>query len=334
MTLRLETLYSFPFTLYPQAMPELPEVETVKRGLERTIVGKTIESVDVRVPKLFADQQSLIDEVLIGQRVVTVGRRAKVLLIELANGWTLAIHLKMTGQLVVRSKKQEVSSTANASAHFSPLTSHSGFVGGHPEKAYDQELPHKHTHVIISFVDGSILYFNDLRKFGWMKLVASRLVASSQGIQGIDEFLLGFKHGPEPLEPAFTLMYFREFLKTRKTLIKSLLLDQSFIAGIGNIYADEALFAAAIKPTRRANSLSKVEVERLYTAIRSVLELGIEYGGTSFNSYRNVTGTAGEMRQHLKVYGREDQPCLRCGDAIVRQKIGQRSAHFCPNCQF
>ena len=327
-------------------MPELPEVETVRRGLEQTIVGKTVASVEVRMSKLFSDDRALINQVFIGQRVSGVERRAKILLVELANGWTLAIHLKMTGQLLVRSEKLEARSLNAGFPHFSPLTSRSGFVGGHPEKAYEQDLPHKHTHVIITFTDptspvgyagagGTVLYFNDLRKFGWMRLFPSekREVRSEKCRPTLAEFLEGLHHGPEPLGADFTLSYFQQFLKTQKTPIKTLLLDQSFIAGIGNIYADEALFAAAIKPTRRADSLKQTESAQLRLSIKQVLQLGIEHGGTSFNSYRNVQGTAGKMREHLKVYGREGQPCVRCGQIIVRKKIGQRSAHFCPNCQ-
>lgn len=285
-------------------MPELPEVETVRRGLERTIVGKTVQTVDVRVPKLFADSPARIKQVLIGATVDHVERRAKVLLVHLSSGWVLAIHLKMTGQVIV----------VNGNT----------FVGGHPEKAYEQPLPHKHTHVIVQFSDGATLYFNDLRKFGWLKLIDPAKLA---------DFLDSFHHGPEPLEGEFTLDYFRAGLVKRIITIKQLLLDQSFIAGIGNIYADEALFAAKILPTRKANKVTKAESERLFAAIKAVLELGIKHGGTSMNSYRNVEGTKGGMRDHLKVYGREGLPCVVCGSAIVRAKIGQRSSHYCPHCQ-
>jgi formamidopyrimidine-DNA glycosylase len=325
-------------------MPELPEVETVRRGLEQTIVGATVASVNVRVPKLFPVDRALIDRALVGQRIERILRRAKLLLVELSNGWTLVIHLKMTGQIIVRSEKLEARSSTHNSSHFSQLTSRAGFVGGHPEKVYEQPLPHRHTHVIITFTDptspkgsegagSTVLYFNDLRKFGWMRLFRRTTTDVRSTGQTIDEFLASLNHGPEPLEPSFTLNYFRELLAARKTPIKPLLLDQSFIAGIGNMYADEALFAAAIQPTLPANSLKKSEAERLFQAIKDVLELGIAQGGTSFNSYRNVQGTAGKMREHLRVYGRAGQPCFRCGGRIVRTKIGQRSAHVCPTCQ-
>ena len=325
-------------------MPELPEVETVRRGLEQTIVGKTVKTVDIRVRKLFPDNRAVIDDALIGQKIQSIDRRAKLLLIQLSNQWTLAVHLKMTGQLIVIANSNQQTANSNSQSGQNvlaycrlPIADCPGFVGGHPQKAYEQSLPHQHTHVIITFTDGTALYFNDLRKFGWMRLLRSGQ-NSKFGIQNsesktVEQFLDGLALGPEPLGPEFTIKYFRDGLKNRRMLIKTLLLDQSFIAGIGNIYADEALFAAAIKPTRRADSLKKSESTKLYQAIKVVLELGITQGGTSFNSYRNVQGTPGAMRAHLKVYGREGQPCLRCGDNIMRKRIGQRSAHFCPTCQ-
>ena len=302
-------------------MPELPEVETVRRGLNRTIVGKTVETVEIRAARIFANDKSLIDRVLVGAKIKNVERRAKVLMIELSSGYVLVIHLKMTGQLIVKEKAHSTGSGQQ--------NQEAGFVGGHPEKAYEQPLPHKHTHVIISFTDGATLYYNDLRKFGWMKLL--RLDNSGDG-PTLDEFLASLKLGPEPLEKDFTLEYFIRGLN-RKTTIKQRLLDQTFIAGIGNIYADEALFVAKLMPTRGANSLDETETKNLFQSIKAVLELGIKYGGTTMNTYRNVDGTHGGMREHLKAYGRAGQKCSRCGETIVSKKIGQRTATFCPSCQ-
>ena len=295
-------------------MPELPEVETVRRGLERTVVGKTIASVDVRVPKIFDVDVVTIDQQLVGATIMGAERRAKVLLVRLSNNWTLAIHLKMTGQLVFQSSDVASSQVAK------------DFAGGHPEKAYEQPLPHKHTHIIIQFTDGTTLYFNDLRKFGWMRLVASSEVASSKGIN-LDNY------GPEPLSDEFTFDGFRSALAKRRIPIKTVLLDQKVVAGVGNIYADEALFRAKIRPTRKTSALKPDEIERLFKAIPEVLKLGIDYGGTTFNAYRNVEGTKGAMREHLKVYGREGLPCTVCNTPIERIKLGQRSTHFCPRCQ-
>lgn len=330
-------------------MPELPEVETVKRGLERTVMGKTVQSVDVRVPKIFPHDREVIDSSLVGQRIEGVERRGKVLLIHLSNSFTLAIHLKMTGQLVVKprevpstlplrqaGKSQEPNKIQDPNFKSQPRSLGTGFIAGHPEKSYEQPLPHKHTHVVITFADGTVLYFNDLRKFGWFRLVPSHRM---------DQFLADMKHGPEPLSDKFTVDYLHQLAKKRSIPIKTFLLDQSVIAGVGNIYADEALFESRIRPTRKAKSLTRAQIERLHAAIRRVLELGIKHGGTTLNTYRNVEGTAGKMRDYLKVYDREGQRCLRedtpptlkvggvCPGTIKRIKIGQRSSHFCPNCQ-
>lgn len=330
-------------------MPELPEVETVRRGLDRTVIGKEIAVIEVRVPKIFPLEPALIDKFAVGQRIEAVTRRGKILLVHLSSGWTLAVHLKMTGQLIVaqpQSTDYSSQTTANSKMDHSvkavvsrPLAvSHKSdevaFVGGHPEKAYDQPLPHQHTHVVMTFTDGTTLYFNDLRKFGWIKLFPSKqLTVNGEQLVGIDAYLQAMKLGPEPLGEEFTAKYLTQLLKGRKIPIKQLLLEQKGIAGIGNIYADEALFYAGIHPQRKSTALKQVEVDRLYDGIRHVLELGIEHGGTTMNTYRNVDGKQGRMREHLKVYGREGEPCLVCGTPIERIMIGQRSSHFCLQCQ-
>ena len=327
-------------------MPELPEVETVKRGLARKIVGKTVADVEIRHPKSFADDAGLIRQVLIEARVVAIARRAKILLIELSTNWTLAVHLKMTGQLVV------IQNSAKPD----------GFVGGHSEKVYEGELPNKHTQVIFTFSDKTKLYFNDLRKFGWLRLFPreivdqtdqrlTRFLRTSSEVNGhllgggccetrqsldnqtLESFLESLQLGPEPLSADFTEDYLSKLSQKRSIPIKQLLLEQKGISGIGNIYADEALFRSKIAPRRRANGLKRKEIEELYSAIREVLELGIKHGGTSKNTYRNVEGTKGKMQDHLKVYQRTGKPCIVCATPIERIKTGGRSAHFCPTCQ-
>lgn len=332
-------------------MPELPEVETVRRGLAQTIIGKTVMAVEVRAPKIFADVDNVIESKLIGATITTVARRAKILLIGLSNGWTLAVHLKMTGQLVV--KQPEITKPKIQTSN-KPQTSNSKtekndlaeFTGGHPEKAYDQPLPHKHTHVIVTFTDGTKLYYNDLRKFGWMRLLSdnrkfqipnpksqTQSKIQNPNFLTVEGFIDSLGLGPEPLEAEFTVEYFVRLLAKRVIPIKQLLLEQKGIAGIGNIYADEALFYAGIHPQRRANSLGEDEIEKLFTGIQHVLRLGVEHGGTTMSDYRNVDGEQGRMREHLKVYGREGEACFICGTAIERMKIGQRSSHYCPTCQ-
>jgi len=320
-------------------MPELPEVETVRRGLERTVVGKTIRSVEVRVPKVFPESAERIAQMLEGATITKAERRAKVLMLRLSNEWTLAIHLKMTGQLVVVGSR--LGSNSNDGSSSTRMKSGgealgTGFIAGHPEKSYEQSLPHKHTHIIVHFSDGTVLYFNDLRKFGWFKLLAPANHESgimNHESQTIEEFLNGLGHGPEPFSDEFSLGYFTEAIRKRRIPIKTVLLDQTVIAGVGNIYADEALFAAKIKPTRLASSLTKDEIPVLHAAIPDVLRLGIDYGGTTMNTFRNVEGTSGKMREYLKVYGRESLPCTVCRNPIERIKIGQRSSHYCPFCQ-
>lgn len=320
-------------------MPELPEVETVRRGLERSIIGKLVVDVDVRSRKSFADDPGLIGQVFVGARVVAVERRAKVLLLELSTGWVLAIHLKMTGQLVVVKSGEQRTKSLKVENTFSslPLTLNShGFVGGHPEKVYEQPLPHKHTHVIVTFNDGTVMYFNDLRRFGWFRLFPMEGISDQRlaiGKPTLESFIASLNLGPEPLSEDFTVPYLESLVAKRSITIKQLLLEQKGISGIGNIYADESLFYAKVLPTRRASSLTKNEIAKLHEGIRLVLEQGIHFGGTSKNTYLNVEGTKGEMQDHLMVYGREGLPCRVCGNPIERKKIGQRSSHFCPSCQ-
>ncbi|MBI2589965.1 bifunctional DNA-formamidopyrimidine glycosylase/DNA-(apurinic or apyrimidinic site) lyase [Candidatus Berkelbacteria bacterium] len=293
-------------------MPELPEVEIVARGLAKRLVDQTVINVQVSNQKSFLADAADIQKHLIRARVLSVRRRQKLILIELSNGWMLVIHLKMTGQLIFLSSKKS-------------------FVGGHPEKVYTQSLPNKHTHVVINFSHG-ILYFNDLRKFGWMRLFTRRKETDSRH-RSIEEFLQALMLGPEPLEGDFTVQWLKDRLQKRQIPIKQALMDQKIAAGVGNIYADEALFRAGIQPERLAKSLKIQEIAKLHRTIRDVLRLGIIRGGTSVNTYLNSEGTPGKMQAYLKVYGRRGQRCFKCKHLIKRIRIGQRSTHFCPVCQ-
>ena len=285
-------------------MPELPEVETVVRGLRRRLVGERILAVEIRNPKSFLVDQKQIDQYLIGATVAKVERIQKLIVLRLSNDYSVVGHLKMTGQMVFEGKDE-------------------GFAGGHPEKSYEQPLPHKHTHVIITFPRGT-LYFNDLRKFGWLRLFSK---------EALVVFLKAQQFGPDPLLKEFDGKYLWERIHVRKVPIKSLLLDQHIAPGVGNIYADEALFDAKISPFRKGNAVTKKEAEALAVSVKKVMEKGIQYGGTTKNNYRTVDGSKGEMQNHLKVYGREGEKCTTCSNLIERKKIGQRSTHFCSNCQ-
>lgn len=286
-------------------MPELPEVEIIRQGLEKYLPGKKIQLIEVRIPKLFVGTERVIGETgdLTGAKITSVRRRAKVLLLDLTNDKTLLIHLKMTGQLVFQSadEKEKV-------------------IGGHPQEAYNQPLPHKHTHIIFYFTDGSKLYFNDLRKFGWIHVVPTKKADSYGMLSTV---------GPEPLSQNFTETVLRErLMQFPNRLIFVALLDQSLIAGLGNIYVNESLYESKIYSERKVSSLTPKDWHMLWKAIKNVLSASISYGGTSDSTYINVDGKRGNYLAHAHVYHRKiAQPC---GHAIVTKKIGGRTAHFCP----
>lgn len=287
-------------------MPELPEVETVKRGLNSLVVGRKISAVDSDNPKSFPNKSDEINQFLIGSKVTGVRRRAKVLLIDLSTNYTLMIHLKMTGQLVFVDKL-------------------SRFGAGHPNDSLVKSLPDKSTRVTFTFDDNSHLYFNDQRKFGWVKLMPT------SEIQNVD-FMK--KVGPEPLEDNFTIVQFiNRFNRRSKTTIKAALLDQTVIAGVGNIYADESLWAAKVHPSRLVNTITDTEFKKLYKAIRQIMNLSIEKGGSTNRNYVNAEGKKGSYMDFAKVFRREGLKCPRCGNTIVKIKVAGRGTHICPHCQ-
>lgn len=290
-------------------MPELPEVETLRRELAKVLPGREIKSVSVLTPKTVSPLSvRQFTSRLRGQKIISVERRAKILLISFQPGrLVLAIHLKMTGQLVFSPQGSTLKP-----AKVEPL-----IVGGHPED------PKKYTRAIISFVDGSELRFNDLRRFGWLRLLESKAVAN-----------LHKHHGLEPLSSDFTIQTLRAiFNQYPKRILKALLLDQTLIAGLGNIYVDESCFAARIKPDRRVATLTPAEKLKLYRVIRSILTLAIKHGGTSARDYRRSDGSRGGFAAYLKVYGRAGQPCKNCRTLIVKIKLTGRGTHYCPRCQ-
>jgi formamidopyrimidine-DNA glycosylase len=270
-------------------MPELPEVETVARGLHESLRGRTITGVMVDWPRTIAFP-SVEDFVrrISGRRVQSVGRRGKYVVIGLDQGYLL-IHLKMSGRLQV--------------AHASdPLD--------------------KHTHTVFDLDDGSQLRFQDTRKFGRVYLV-----------DNLDQVTDGL--GPEPLADALSLGEFRRILERRSGRLKSLLLNQQFLAGLGNIYADETLFAARLHPLRKADSLTPDEQAHLYQAIRQVLTLAVASRGTTLDDrgYTDANGEMGSYQERIAVYGRKGQSCPECGTLIERIVLGGRATHFCPKCQ-
>ncbi len=286
-------------------MPELPEVETVRRGLHELIIGRTIKSVHHDTPKSFPNASADVHAFLIDASITDIRRRAKVLMIDLSTTYTLVIHLKMTGQLVYRGD--------------------SVFGAGHPNESLIGELPDRSTRVTLAFVDGSKLFFNDQRKFGWMKLMPTIEVPNIDFMK---------KVGPEPLEADFTSEEFAaRFARRAKTSIKAAILDQTVIAGVGNIYADESLWGAKIHPKRLVNTISSAEYELLYTELRSVMNLAIEKGGSTDKNYVNAEGKRGSYMDFARVFRREGLACPRCDAEIIKFKAAGRGTHVCPHCQ-
>ena len=286
-------------------MPELPEVETVRRGLHELIIGRKVAKIEHDNPKSFPNATADVEQFLIGAEIIDVRRRAKVLMIDLSSGYSLVIHLKMTGQLVFRGEAV--------------------FGAGHPSDSLIGQLPDRSTRVTLEFSDGSHLYFNDQRKFGWIKLMPTLEVPNIDFMQ---------KVGPEPLEADFTPEQFAERFKRRaKTSIKAALLDQTVVAGVGNIYADEALWGAKIHPQQLVGSLSAADFKRLYTELRDVMNLAIEKGGSTDKNYVNAEGKRGSYMDFARVFRREGLACPRCGTPIIKFKHAGRGTHICPQCQ-
>jgi len=287
-------------------MPELPEVETIRRGLQRLAIGRKIITTKFDNAKSFPNSNSDVKKFLINSSISGVRRRAKVLLIDLSTNHTLVIHLKMTGQLVM------VGSTER-------------FGAGHPNDSLVGELPDKSTRVTFEFADGSYLYFNDQRKFGWVRLMPTSEVPNIDFMK---------KVGPEPLEADFTALEFtNRFQKRSKTSIKAAILDQTVIAGVGNIYADESLWGAKIHPKRLVGSITKPEFKKLYDEVRLVMNLSIEKGGSTNRNYVNAEGKKGSYMDFARVFRREGLACPRCGTKIVKLRVAGRGTHICPNCQ-
>lgn len=288
-------------------MPELPEVEVVRRGLEAQLLGARFSQLEILTPGVVQAEPGLLQQ-LPGQELLAVQRRAKYLILVLSQDRIL-IHLRMTGQVLV--------APAEASTALLPL----------PFTYYQRPLatlPDKHTHGIFHFADQRRLFYRDIRKFGRVQLLSAPQLAQWPGL---------LKLGPEPLENTFSYQTLASRLRRSGRNIKAWLLDQTNIAGLGNIYVDEALFVAGILPRRSVESLKPAEVRRLFKAIPQVLQKGIDAGGTSLKDYLHPDGQRGSHQEHLFVYGRGGQPCFQCQQAIVKTSLAQRGTHYCPHCQ-
>ena len=278
-------------------MPELPEVETIRGQLEKLIVGKKIASVDVSLPKMVKLSLVQFKKIVVGSKIKNIKRRAKILIFELSNGWSELVHLKMSGRLIFR-----------------------------PKGAKLQTQDTKWNHLTYYFKDGSLLFHNDMRQFGYIKLVETEKLV---------DFFKSEKLGPEPLDKDFTLDDFSALLKKRPNIkIKQFLMDPSNIVGIGNIYSDEILFFAGVHPFRRMKDLKLDEVKKIFKYTKKILIEALNREGSSVDLYLDARGEKGKNVPYLQVYGREGEKCPnKCGGVIKRLKINGRSAHFCPRCQ-
>ena len=286
-------------------MPELPEVQTVVNHLARQIKGKVFSDCQIKVAKMVGPKKFKV--LIKNLKIRNVLRRATMIVIELAGGQYLIVHLKMTGQLVYVNRRGQAAG------------------GGHPIKSADFAItrPNKFTRIILNFADGSRLLFHDIRKFGWLKLVDRVELAE-----------ISRRLGVEPLSKNFTLKKFQDILECRPNLkIKQLLLLQELIAGIGNIYADESLFMARINPGRQSRSLTSAEIRRLRSTIISKLKEAIALGGTSVNTFVSSSGRRGRFVEKLKVYQRSGQKCYRCKSILTKTVIGGRGTVYCSHCQ-
>ena len=271
-------------------MPELPEVETVRRGLEKLILGKKISSVEIRYPKMIKTDLDEFQKEVPGQEIQSMGRRGKYLLFYLTDK-VLISHLRMEGKYFY----------------------------------YPDQVPErKHAHIFIQFEDGGTLVYEDVRKFGTMELLAPDL---------LDAYFVSKKLGPEPTEQDFDLGRFKRALKRSKKPIKSHLLDQTLVAGLGNIYVDEVLWRAKVHPSRLSNSLTAQEARKVHDQTIEVLGQAVEKGGSTIRTYINAFGEDGTMQEFHQVYDKAGQACSRCGSIIEKIQLGGRGTHFCPKCQ-
>ena len=278
-------------------MPELPEVETVRRGLGRLTTGKKILAVERRTEKSLPVAKADIDRFVVGSTIVAVRRRAKMLIVDLSSEYSLLIHLKMTGQIVFRGEEN--------------------WGAGHPNDSFLGQLPDRSTRVIFSLSDGNTLFFNDQRKFGWIKLYPT------MSINDLPEIT---KLGPEPLIGDPTEEFIRRIRRHPRIAVKAAILDQTTIAGVGNIYADESLWRAQLHPQTKVGQLEDDDLKKLLTCIQEVMNTSITAGGSTARNYVKADGSKGDYLDKFAAV-------FRCGREIVKTKVAGRGTHYCPYCQ-
>ena len=284
-------------------MPELLEVETIRRGLEKLILYKKIIRMEVKEAKSIILGGKKLENTIYNFRIIGLKRFGKTLVIDLDSGWSLMVHLRMTGQLIFEGEER--------------------FAGGHPTEDFVGQMPSRHTRVIFELENGR-LYFNDQRKFGFIKVLLTDLVEKEGFI---------WKLGKEPWVMSGEELY-EKLQRHQKTTIKAVILDQTVMAGLGNIYADEALFWAGVLPTRRVGTITKVKVERILEGARRVMDVSIASGGSTMATYVQADGSRGDyLEKFAKVFRREEQLCLRCGGEIKKIKVSGRGTYICLGCQ-
>lgn len=273
-------------------MPELPEVETIKRTLENLVMNKRIEDITINWPKIIQAPEDIMHfkHLLMGEQINSMSRRGKFLLFNMQD-YVLVSHLRMEGKYRVTHSSEPID---------------------------------KHTHVIFHFTDGTELRYNDVRKFGTMHLYP---IGKEHETKPLNQL------GPDPFESAYQLNYVEEKLLKTNRNIKAVLLDQTVIAGLGNIYVDEVLFLSKIHPERRAKTLSKNEIMNIFTNTKEVLSKAVHQGGTTIRSYVDGQGEMGMFQQTLFVYDQVEKPCKHCGQAIIKLRVSGRGTHICPDCQ-
>ena len=274
-------------------MPELPEVETIRRDLQETILNRPIAQVEILLKKICKNPLSVFEKNLKNKSFKNILRRGKLLIFELNSCSNfLTVHLRMTGQLIFKNKNNFI-------------------VGGHSEPQLKKDFPNSYTHFILTFKDQSQLFFNDLRQFGFLQIVSP---------EDLEKILAKF--GVEPFSDDFTYKNFEKIILSKKEKnIKSFLLDQSFIAGIGNIYADEILFAAELSPHNKVKDLTDLQIKKIFKFIKIILEKAIKSRGTTFNNFVDTKGRTGNFLKFLQVYSRGGQACLRCGQLLRKEKM-------------
>jgi len=306
-------------------MPELPEVESLRLGLKKVLIGQKILSTKILNKKLISGNGTtrIADikkekEFISGlkdKNIISVERRAKNIIIKMENDSVIVIHLKMTGQLVYQdNKNKKINAIRN-----------NIITGGHPIiESYKQDLPHKHTHIIFELEKG-MLYYNDVRQFGYVLYYENMA-----GAVGAGHFQ---KIGLEPFDKNFTLEYFKENIKKKNKNIKSVLLEQSIVVGCGNIYADEICFASKVLPMRNCKTLDDKEIKSLHSNIISILENAIAHGGSSISDYLLADGSRGNYARLHKVYGKYNTPCTVCKNLLKKTMISGRATVYCDICQ-